>query len=37
MLLAVLHQWIDYRTLEGICRSLAGLGIIPAYPDYVTI
>ena len=35
--LAILHQWMDYRALEGFCRSLAGLGIIPAYPDYATI
>jgi hypothetical protein len=34
---AILHQWIDYRALEGLCRSLVGLGIIPAYPDYATI
>ncbi|MGC9077069.1 MAG: transposase [Conexivisphaera sp.] len=35
--LAILHQWMDYRALEGLCRSLAGLGIIPAYPDYATV
>jgi hypothetical protein len=35
--MAILHQWIDYRALEGLCRSLMGLGIIPAYPDYATI
>jgi hypothetical protein len=35
--LAILHQWIDYRALEELCRSLMELGIIPAYPDYATI
>lgn len=32
----VWKQWIDYRGLEGIARSLANLGLIPNYNDYTT-
>lgn len=34
---AVWKQWIDYRGLEGIARSLAKFGFIPNYNDYSTI
>lgn len=34
---AVWKQWIDYRGLEGIARSLAKLCLIPNYNDYSTI
>lgn len=34
---AVWKQWIDYRGLEGIARSIAKLGLIPNYNDYSTI
>lgn len=34
---AVWKQWIDYRGLEGIARSLAKLGLVPNYNDYSTI
>lgn len=33
----VWKQWIDYRGLEGIARSLAKMGFIPVYNDYTTI
>jgi len=33
----VWKQWIDYRGLEGIARSLAKFGLIPNYNDYSTI
>ena len=31
------HQYLDYRGLEGMARSLVDLGIIPQYGDYTTI
>ena len=31
------HQYLDYRGLEGMARSLVNLGIIPEYGDYTTI
>ena len=34
---AVWKQWMDYRGLEGIARSLTKLGLIPEYDDYATI
>ena len=30
-------QYMDYRGLEGVARSLVDLGIIPQYGDYTTI
>lgn len=33
----VFHQFVDYRGLEGIARSLAKLRLIPKYDDYSTI
>ena len=35
-LLAVWHQFVDYRGLEGIARSLERMHIIPQYHDYTT-
>jgi hypothetical protein len=32
----VWKQWIDYRGLEGVARSIAALGLIPQYNDYTT-
>jgi len=34
---AVWKQWIDYRGLEGVARSLTKMGFIPEYTDYTTI
>lgn len=34
--LTVWHQFVDYRGLEGISRSLRKLGLIPRYEDYTT-
>jgi len=34
---AVWHQWVDYRGLEGIARSLERLCLIPYHDDYTTI
>jgi hypothetical protein len=34
---AVWHQWVDYRGLEGIARSLEKLCLIPYHDDYTTI
>jgi len=34
--LAVWHQWVDYRGLEGISRCLVELEIIPYYEDFST-
>ena len=31
------HQYLDYRGLEGMARSLKDPGIIPGYGDYTTI
>ena len=31
------HQYLDYRGLEGMARSLVNRGIIPEYGDYTTI
>ena len=31
------HQYLDYRGLEGMARSLVNMGIIPRYGDYTTI
>ena len=33
---AVWRQWLYYRGLEGVARSLAKHGLIPAYDDYTT-
>lgn len=33
---AIWHQFVDYRGLEGIARSLARLVLIPEYDDYTT-
>ncbi len=33
---AVWHQFVDYRGLEGIARSLSRLMLIPEYDDYTT-
>lgn len=33
---AIWHQFVDYRGLEGIARSLARLGLIPESDDYST-
>lgn len=30
-------QFLDYRALEGMARSLVNMGIIPQYGDYTTI
>ncbi len=30
-------QYLDYRSLEGMVRSMAGMGIIPVYGDYTTV
>ena len=34
---AVLHQWIDYRGLEGFTRKLVEIAKLPAFNDYSTI
>jgi hypothetical protein len=34
---AVWHQFVDYRGLEGVARSLSRLMLIPEYDDYTTI
>lgn len=34
---AIWKQWLDYRGLEGVARSLARLGLIPESNDYTTI
>ncbi len=34
--LSVWHQWVDYRGLEGISRSLTNLHLIPYFEDYTT-
>ena len=34
--LTVWHQFVDYRGLEGISRSITKLGLIPRYEDYTT-
>ncbi len=31
------HQFLDYRALEGMARSLVNMGIKPQYGDYTTI
>ncbi|EQD75485.1 transposase ISC1058 [mine drainage metagenome] len=31
------HQYMDYRALEGMARSLSNIGLIPQYGDYATI
>ena len=36
-LMMIWHQYLDYRGLEGIARSLVDLGIIPYYGDYTTV
>lgn len=33
---ALWHQFVDYRGLEGVARSLSKLGLIPEYEDYTT-
>jgi len=35
--LTVWKQWLDYRGLEGVSRSLERLALIPAHSDYSTI
>ena len=34
---AVWHQWIDYRGIEGITRTLVEVANLPAFNDYSTI
>lgn len=34
---AAWHQWLDCRSLEGVVRSLAYVGLISAYDDYTTV
>ena len=34
---AIWHQWLDYRSLEGIARMLEKLDLIPYHDDYTTI
>ena len=36
-LMMIWHQYLDYRGLEGLARSLVDLGLIPKYGDYTTI
>jgi len=36
-LMAILHQYIDYRGLEGIARKLADYELIPYFSDYTTL
>ena len=36
-LMMIWHQYLDYRGLEGMARSLVDLGIMPRYGDYTTI
>ena len=36
-LMMIWHQYLDYRGLEGMARSLVDLGIIPYYGDYTTV
>lgn len=31
------HQFLDYRGLEGLARSLVKAGVLPAYGDYTTV
>lgn len=35
--MAILHQFIDYRGLEGIARKLADYGLIPYFSDFTTL
>ena len=35
--LVLWKQWVDYRGLEGICRRMVQLGLIPHAPDYTTL
>jgi hypothetical protein len=35
--LVIWKQFLDYRSLEGVTRRLAGLGLIPAFADYTTL
>ena len=37
MFMMIWHQYLDYRGLEGMARSLVDLGIIPYYGDYTTV
>ena len=36
-LMMIWHQYLDYRGLEGMARSLVDLGIIPYYGNYTTV
>lgn len=36
MWLSVWHQWLDYRSLEGLTRKLVELKFIPYYEDFTT-
>lgn len=36
-LMMIWHQFLDYRGLEGMARSLVDMGIMPRYGDYTTI
>ena len=36
-LMMIWHQYLDYRGLEGMARSMVDMGIIPDYGDYTTI
>ena len=36
-LMMIWHQYLDYRGLEGMARSLINMGIIPCYGDYTTV
>ena len=35
--LVLWKQWVDYRGLEGICRRMVQLGLIPHAPDSTTL
>ena len=35
--MTIWKQYLDYRALEGMARSLANMGIIPYYGDYTTV
>ena len=34
---AIWHQWLDYRSLEGIARKFSEIGLIKSYNDYSAI
>ncbi|MCL5791017.1 MAG: IS5 family transposase [Candidatus Thermoplasmatota archaeon] len=37
MFMMIWKQYLDYRGLEGMARSLVDIGIIPYYGDYTTV